>query len=74
LLQIEAQCLIGRDYPAPIVDHLTAIRYARARFKALREREDYWRAAQYVLERHGSRKRGLDRKRSAKNLNPTQTR
>lgn len=73
LLQIEAQCLIGRDYPAPIVDHLTAIRYARARFKALREREDYWRAAQYVLERHGSRKRGLNRKRSAKIGNPTQT-
>ena len=64
LLQIEAGCVIGRDYPAPIVDHLTAVRHARAKFKSLRAREDYWKASQKVMETHGSRKRRLQRKAS----------
>ena len=56
LLQIEAGCVIGRDYPAPIVDHLTAVRHARAKFKSLQAREDYWKASQKVMETHGSKR------------------
>ena len=31
-LQRECGCIIGRDYPAPIVDHLAARRAALARY------------------------------------------
>ncbi len=34
--QIEARCVIGRDYPAPIVDHPQARRAALARYAAAR--------------------------------------
>jgi deoxyribodipyrimidine photo-lyase len=63
LLQREAGCVVGRDYPLPIVDHQEAIRQARARFSALRQREDYWQSARLVMERHGSRKSRESRKR-----------
>jgi hypothetical protein len=47
-----------RDYPSPIVDHLSAARAARQRMASLRRgaaREE----GQQILQRHGSRKGGL---------------
>lgn len=35
-LQLQAGCVLGRDYPEPVVDHLAAARQALARFRALR--------------------------------------
>ncbi|MEM8868155.1 MAG: deoxyribodipyrimidine photo-lyase [Verrucomicrobiota bacterium] len=63
LIQMESNCLIGKDYPLPIVDHKEAIRYARSRFSELRKRDDYWEAARQVMQRHGSRKGSSSRNR-----------
>jgi deoxyribodipyrimidine photo-lyase len=55
--QIAAGCRIGRDYPAPIVDHATAYRDARAKLAALRRRPESRKEAKNVFLKHGSRKR-----------------
>jgi deoxyribodipyrimidine photo-lyase len=50
-------CVIGRDYPAPIVDHIAAAKAARKRMGSLRRgaaREE----GQTILRRHGSRRNG----------------
>lgn len=53
--QIAAGCEIGRDYPAPILDHEAAARAARARIAPLRRDAEARREARGVLVRHGSR-------------------
>ena len=63
LIQMESNCRIGVDYPFPIVDHKEAVKQARAKFGALRKRDDYWEAARKVMERHGSRKSRESRNR-----------
>jgi deoxyribodipyrimidine photo-lyase len=50
-------CLIGRDYPAPVVDHQQAVAYARARIAAVRRNPALRDEVQQVFARHGSRKR-----------------
>lgn len=56
-LQSRTGCLIGRDYPAPIVDHTTAVREARARLAEVRRRTTTREEARRVFVRHGSRRR-----------------
>ena len=63
LIQLEAGCRIGRDYPLPVVDHKEAVRHARARFAELRRKDAYWEAAAEVMQRHGSRKSRESRNR-----------
>lgn len=46
---------IGRDYPAPLVEHAQAVRDAKARFSAARAQPGFHSAARAVFERHGSR-------------------
>jgi deoxyribodipyrimidine photo-lyase len=55
LLQKLIGCEIGRDYPAPIVDHARAFRAARDRMDAVRDRPEAVREARRVLIKHGSR-------------------
>lgn len=50
---------IGRDYPAPIVDHATAWRAARERLAAVRRTAEAHAEADRVQARHGSRRSGL---------------
>ena len=52
-------CVIGRDYPAPIVDHATALRQARDRLYALRGSAAARHEADAIQQRHGSRRSGL---------------
>ena len=59
----EAGVRLGRDYPLPVVDHAEAVRAARARFQALRRTDGFWREAERVRERHGSRKSAENRNR-----------
>ncbi len=59
LMQQEAGCRIGRDYPAPVVEHAKAYRHARETVGALRQTEFARREAQRVYARHGSRDRPL---------------
>jgi deoxyribodipyrimidine photo-lyase len=54
--QQAAGCRIGRDYPAPIVDHAAAVREAKARLAAARGSSQARAEARDVARRHGSRR------------------
>jgi deoxyribodipyrimidine photo-lyase len=54
--QRAAGCVIGKDYPPPIVDHKAAWHQARAAFAEVRRRAEVRAEARRVYERHGSRK------------------
>ncbi len=56
--------LIGRDYPAPVVDHVVGARLARERISEIRRTAGFGAAQRQVLEKHGSRK-GAGRGRKA---------
>jgi deoxyribodipyrimidine photo-lyase len=55
-LQSRYGCRIGRDYPAPIVDHATAVRAAQERIYAIRRTAAAVSAARGVYQKHGSRR------------------
>ena len=56
-LQQRASCLIGEDYPAPIVDHASAIRAARKGLSAALAQADYRQEANQIFDKLGSRQR-----------------
>ena len=56
-VQEAASCLIGRDYPAPIVDHLTAYGEAQRKLRGVRLEAKRSGDSRRVFERHGSRRR-----------------
>lgn len=58
-VQAEAGCRIGRDYPAPLVDHAAAARQARDAVWAVRRAAGYGAAADAIQALHGSRRSGL---------------
>ncbi|MEN9799423.1 MAG: hypothetical protein RL653_3119 [Pseudomonadota bacterium] len=57
LLQQASGCVVGRDYPAPIVDHREAVSLARQRISAFRRMPEVRKQAAEVMKKHGSRKR-----------------
>jgi deoxyribodipyrimidine photo-lyase len=58
-VQRMATCLIGADYPAPIVIEKTAMKAAKDRMYGLRHTDEAREEAVDVQARHGSRKSGL---------------
>jgi len=58
-LQRTVGCIIGVDYPAPIIDERAALQAAKERIYRVRESSAARAEAQAVQERHGSRKSGL---------------
>ncbi len=54
-VQQSAGCRIGRDYPAPIVDHAAAVREAKRRLAEVRGSTAGRAQARAVARRHGSR-------------------
>jgi deoxyribodipyrimidine photo-lyase len=56
-LQASIGCVIGRDYPAPIVDHAQAWAAAQRRLQGVRREATRSGASRQVFERHGSRRR-----------------
>lgn len=55
--QRAAGCVVGENYPLPVVNHAEAVREARARFSELKRRAGHPEEARAVFVRHGSRKR-----------------
>jgi deoxyribodipyrimidine photo-lyase len=55
-IQQAAGCVIGRDYPAPLVDHAAAVREAKRRLAAVRNAPAARAEARAVAEQHGSRR------------------
>ena len=58
-VQRMAGCLIGHDYPAPIVEEKAALQFAKDRLYGLRQQADARAEADQVHAKHGSRKSGL---------------
>jgi deoxyribodipyrimidine photo-lyase len=56
LMQRATNCIIGRDYPAPIVDNGKAYFRAKQRMGALRARAESRAEAREIYRRHGSRR------------------
>ena len=61
-LQHRSGCVLGRDYPRPVVEHKPAVREARARIGEVRRSPEARRLAQEVYTRHGSRRRPRTRR------------
>ena len=55
-LQQRYGVVIGRDYPAPVVDHVAAIRHAKQAFDAIRRGRDFRQETAALVHKHGSRK------------------
>jgi len=58
-LQRMAACMIGVDYPLPIVEDKAAMRAAKDKMYALRKTPQAKKEAEDVQQRHGSRRSGL---------------
>jgi deoxyribodipyrimidine photo-lyase len=56
-LQQEANCIIGANYPQPIVDHATAVKSARQKLAVARQDKGYRDESNSVFNKLGSRKR-----------------
>ena len=56
-VQLHANCVIGRDYPAPIVKHEGAARIAKTRMWQVKNQSDVRSESTRVYQKHGSRKR-----------------
>lgn len=56
-VQQQSGCVIGRDYPAPVIDLAERSRAARAAIWGVRHGEVYRREADTIQQRHGSRRR-----------------
>lgn len=56
--QMFANCRIGKDYPAPLVDHLQAYHDAHQRIHEIRTRPNARHEARQIQAKHGSRKPG----------------
>jgi len=59
MMQQMKGCLVGRDYPAPIVHHETAYAFARDRMHAIKLMAQQSGSAARVYDRHGSRRTPL---------------
>jgi deoxyribodipyrimidine photo-lyase len=60
MVQHMTGCLIGRDYPLPIVHHETAYAFARDRMHAIKLMAQQSGSAKRVYDRHGSRRTPLN--------------
>ncbi|WP_434054232.1 MAG: deoxyribodipyrimidine photo-lyase [Roseibium sp.] len=54
-----ARKILGKTYPFPIVDHLSAAKEAREKVWAIRKGQSFRGKAADIQERHGSRKSGI---------------
>jgi deoxyribodipyrimidine photo-lyase len=65
-MQRDCGILIGRDYPAPLVDHEAAARQARQTIMQARRSADARSESRSIQARHGSRKRTQQRRRGGR--------
>jgi deoxyribodipyrimidine photo-lyase len=56
-IQQKVGCIIGKNYPEPIIDHSTATKEARLRLGSVRRSTVARAEAKDILAKHGSRKR-----------------
>ena len=74
-MQQQKGCIIGTSYPQPIVEHVAALREARAKFTAFKQHHpEFWQQAQALNAKHGSRKRKANSKTKGTNKKIANTR
>mmetsp|Transcript_30487 Transcript_30487/g.74264 ORF Transcript_30487/g.74264 Transcript_30487/m.74264 type:complete len:624 (+) Transcript_30487:233-2104(+) len=61
-VQKKSGCIIGEEYPPPIVDQSAAYTFARKRIGDIRKQEKSKEESKRVYVKHGSRKRPSDRR------------
>jgi deoxyribodipyrimidine photo-lyase len=59
LEQAEANCVIGKDYPRPVVEEKTALKFAKEQLYGLRKTLPARQESREIQDKHGSRKGGL---------------
>jgi len=62
----QAGSVLGCHYPTPIVDHLAAARKASGWIRSIRREADHRAKARQIADRHGSRRRPVKRRRTAR--------
>jgi deoxyribodipyrimidine photo-lyase len=73
-MQQQKGCVIGKAYPQPIVEHVAALREARAKFTDFKKHHpEFWEQAQALNAKHGSRKRKAKSKMKGTNKKTTKT-
>jgi deoxyribodipyrimidine photo-lyase len=72
-MQISVGCVVGRTYPAPLIDHEAMARRARAAITAVRHRPGTAEQIAAVHARHGSR-RPIPQRRTSAAIHPGQLR
>ncbi len=72
-VQRMAGCVIGVDYPAPVVDNQIAIKAAKDRLYGLRQSSPAREEAGAIQARHGSRKSGLPPSGQRREAAPSRT-
>jgi deoxyribodipyrimidine photo-lyase len=70
-LQEHVGCVVGRDYPQPIVDHLAAAKVARDTLWALRKNAAVRDVAKQVYQKHGSRNPAREGSKGSKSKRKT---
>jgi len=65
-VQERVGCVIGRDYPAPIVAHEDAAKLAKTKLHAWRQQPHTRHLATQVMQQHGSRKKPSRRVKTTK--------
>ena len=70
-LQFKTGCVIGRDYPVPVLDIEIAIREARARLSAVRRSPEAQEQIKDIVKKHASRKGMPGSSRDAKGKEKT---
>ena len=63
-LQDEVNCIIGKDYPSPIVDFKSSYRMAKDRIKQVRLNNSFKTVSKQVFKELGSRKKRVKQGRS----------
>lgn len=55
-VQVTSGCIVGRNYPAPVVDHRTVVAAAKQKLYGLRRQEEARSESRAIVRAHGSRK------------------
>jgi deoxyribodipyrimidine photo-lyase len=68
-LQQRYGCVIGQDYPSPIISVESAIKLARSKIFAIRQDSSNTQETRNIVEKHASRKfKPITRKKNSKTI------
>ncbi|MEY4295274.1 MAG: hypothetical protein RLY82_962, partial [Pseudomonadota bacterium] len=57
--QEDARCMLGVDYPLPVVEEKAALKFAKGQLYGLRKTDEAKQESKAIMNKHGSRKGGL---------------